>query len=381
MRKERRIFAPSIEEAETARRTDSLRKEQAAMNAPEEKKSQTGNARGDHVNGSGGRREPLLTSTPGRFRDDSDLQEPRHRLLNDADSIPEPSLHAKKPARGSSWPAGAVSFSTVAAILFLVWGGIELMPAPERIPIPSNTAMPMDSAMSSGLGAATRPVTSILIGIQDRQALVNEPIPLGGMLFGLGEEAVHITGLSDGSRMSAGEKIGPSDWHIPARDLAGVLVVPPASFVGTMRTVIQLRAAGNVPVDTQTARYDWVAKLTDRDAAARPQPKAKDATPAIPSTGKLDPQRSSQFVKRGIELMRIGDFAAARLVLRPAAESGDQEAALLLGATFDPAAIADLGALGLAPDPNVARSWYQRALDSGSTEAARRIERLTRASP
>jgi hypothetical protein len=381
MREKRRIFAQSIEEAEAARRPDSLRKEQAAMNAPEEKKSQTGNARGDHVNGSEGKREPLLTATPGMLRGDSDLQEPRHRLLNDADSIPEPSLHAKRPAHGSSWPAGAVSFSTVAAILFLVWGGIELMPAPDRIPIASNPAIPMDSAMSGGLGAATRPVTSILIGIQDRQALVNEPIPLGGMLFGLGEEAVHITGLSEGSRMSAGEKVGPSNWQIPARDLAGVLVVPPASFVGTMRTVIQLRAAGNVPVDTQTARYEWVARLTDRDAAVRPQPKAKDATPAIPPTGKLDAQRSSQFVKRGIDLMRIGDFAAARLVLRPAAESGDQEAALLLGATYDPAAISDLGALGLAPDPNAARAWYQRALDSGSTEAARRIERLTRASP
>jgi hypothetical protein len=201
------------------------------------------------------------------------------------------------------------------------------------------------------------------------------------MLFGLGEEVVHVTGLNDGSRMSAGEKIGPSDWRIPARDLAGVLVVPPASFVGTMRTVIQLRAAGNVAVDTQTAHYEWVARLTDRDAAARPQAKAKDATPAIPPTGKLDPQRSSQLVKRGIDLMRIGDFAAARLVLRPAAESGDQEAALLLGATYDPAAISDLGALGLVPDPNAARAWYQRALDSGSTEAARRIERLTRASP
>src|SRR6185369_8835248 len=75
IREDRRIFARSIEEAEAARHTDSLRKEQAAMNAPEEKKSQTGNARGDHVNGSVGRREPLLTSTPGMFRDDSDLQE------------------------------------------------------------------------------------------------------------------------------------------------------------------------------------------------------------------------------------------------------------------------------------------------------------------
>jgi hypothetical protein len=268
----------------------------------------------------------------------------------------------------------------VAAILFVVWGGIEIMPAPERIPIPSNPAVSLESGMSAGLAPAgtTRPITSILIGIQDRQALVNEPIPLGGMLFGAGEEAIHITGLTEGSRLSAGEKLGPSGWQIPPRDLAGVLVVPPASFIGTMRTVIQLRAAGNVPVDTQVARYEWVAKLTDREASAQPQPNAKDVSKLIPPAGKPDSQRLAQLVKRGVELLRIGDFAAARLVLRPAAEAGDAEAALLLGATFDPAAVADLGALGLAPDPNVARVWYQRAMDAGSVEASRRIERLTR---
>ncbi len=58
-----------------------------------------------------------------------------------------------------------------------------------------------------------------------------------------------------------------------------------------------------------------------------------------------------------------------------------QEAALLLGATYDPAAISDFGALGLAPDPDVARAWYKRAtglrIDRSSpshraTDAARR---------
>jgi hypothetical protein len=355
------------------------------MSAPNEKKSDADEARGDHVNGSAGRRrEPLLTSTPGIFKGDADLREPRYRLLNDADNVPEPSLHARKPARGSVL-VGTISFSAMAAILFLVWGGIENMPAPERIPIPSNPSASLDSAMSTGLAPAgtSRPITSILIGIQDRQALVNEPIPLGGMLFGAGEEAVHITGLTEGSRLSAGEKLGPSDWQILPRDLAGVLVVPPASFIGTMRTVIQLRAAGNVAVDTQTARYDWVAKLTDREAPPRPQPKANpksnDVSKLVAPAGKLDPQRSTQLVKRGVELLRIGDFAAARLVLRPAAEAGDQEAALLLGATFDPTAVSDLGALGLVPDPNMARAWYQRAMEAGSVEASRRIERLARA--
>jgi hypothetical protein len=312
------------------------------------------------------------------FRDDFDRPEPRHRLLNDADSIPEPSLHAKRP-KGGTWLAGTLSFSTVAAILFLVWGGIELIPAPDRIPLPSNPSASLNSGVSTGLGPATRPVTSILIGIHDRQALVNEPIPLGGVLFGVGEEAIHITGLSEGSRLSAGEKLGSSGWNIPARDLAGVLVVPPPSFVGTMRTVIQLRSAGNVAVDTQVASYEWVARLTDRTAPTRAQPKATDVSPLIPPAGKLDPNRVAQLVKRGVELLRIGDFAAARLLLRPAAEAGDAEAALLLGATYDPAAVSDFGALGLAPDPDVARAWYQRALESGSVEASRRIERLTQA--
>jgi hypothetical protein len=348
------------------------------MSAPKEKKSQIDTAPGDHVNNFAGRREPLLTSS-GMFKGYADPPEPRHRLLNDADNIPESSLHANKSAHGS-WLAGTLSFSTVAAILFLVWGAIGIMPTPEHIPIPSNPAIPQDPAMTTALASAgtTRPITSILIGIQDRQALVNEPIPLGGMLFGAGEEAVHITGLSEGSRLSAGEKLGPSDWQIPPRDLAGVLVVPPASFIGTMRTVIQLRSAGNVPVDTQVARYEWVAKLTDREASARPQPNEKDVSKLIPPAGKPDSQRLAQLFKRGVELLRMGDFAAARLVLRPAAEAGGHEAALLLGATYDPAALSDLGALGVAPDPNMARAWYQRALEAGSMEASRRIERLAR---
>jgi hypothetical protein len=347
------------------------------MNAPNDKKRPTDNARGDHATGTGGRRNLLGTSHPGMVKGDPDRPEPRYRLLNDADNIPEPALHTNKPTRGSLL-AGTLSFSTVGAILFLVWGGIELIPTPDHIPIPPNPATSLESSMSPGLGAASRPVTSILIGIHDRQALMNEPIPLGGVLFGVGEEAIHVTGLTEGSRLSAGEKLGSSGWNIPARDLAGVLVVPPPSFVGTMRTVIQLRSAGDVPVDTQLASYEWVAKLSTREPPAKAQPKAKDAAELAPPTGKLDSKRASQFVKRGIELIRTGNFAAARLLLRPAAEAGDSEAALLLGATYDPAVVSDLRALGLAPDPKVARDWYQRAMDAGSVEASRRIERLAR---
>src|SRR5215470_8273289 len=126
---DRRIFAAPIrKEEKTGRGTDSLQQQEAAMNAPNDKKRQSDEE--DHTDG--GKREPLLTSTPGLLKGDADRPEPRYRLLNDADSIPEPSLHARKPA-GGSWLAGTLSFSTVAAILFLVWGGIELIPTPDRI--------------------------------------------------------------------------------------------------------------------------------------------------------------------------------------------------------------------------------------------------------
>jgi TPR repeat protein len=48
----------------------------------------------------------------------------------------------------------------------------------------------------------------------------------------------------------------------------------------------------------------------------------------------------------------------------------------VLGLTFDPAFLAEQGVLGLAPDAAQARFWYERAVEVGSGEASRRLERL-----
>src|SRR5947209_3322031 len=61
-----------------------------------------------------------------------------------------------------------------------------------------------------------------------------------------------------------------------------------------------------------------------------------------------------------------------------AAAAGDPQAALMLGATFDPVVLRDLGVLGFSPDPAQARTWYQRAADAGLPEATRRLERLVK---
>src|SRR5262249_60174517 len=82
----------------------------------------------------------------------------RHRLLNDADNVPEPWLHGKQSADGS-WLAGSLSFASAAVVLFLIWRG----PNPAK---PTLTETP----------------TALPIGIQNRQARGKRPDPSGSPL-------------------------------------------------------------------------------------------------------------------------------------------------------------------------------------------------------
>jgi TPR repeat protein len=82
------------------------------------------------------------------------------------------------------------------------------------------------------------------------------------------------------------------------------------------------------------------------------------------------------LLKRGQELMHYGDLAAARLVLRHAADAKNAEAALILRSTYDPVILRELSVYGLSADVGVARTWYEKAKELGSPEAARRLDNL-----
>jgi TPR repeat protein len=90
----------------------------------------------------------------------------------------------------------------------------------------------------------------------------------------------------------------------------------------------------------------------------------------------LDIEESETLVKRGKDLLANGDFAAARLLLRRAAEAGSAEGALTLGTTFDPVVLQRLGAIGAAADLARARQWYQRAAELGSRDASQQLAGL-----
>jgi hypothetical protein len=90
---------------------------------------------------------------------------------------------------------------------------------------------------------------------------------------------------------------------------------------------------------------------------------------------QLDRDEIASLVKRGEAFISTGDIAAARLVLRRAAEAGDGRAALTLAGTFDPILLEKLGRPELA-DAAMALAWYARAEQFGSAEAPRQLQQL-----
>jgi hypothetical protein len=102
------------------------------------------------------------------------------------------------------------------------------------------------------------------------------------------------------------------------------------------------------------------------------------AEPIIPvdAIHHLDPNEIVSSLKRGDALIASGDLAAARLMLRRAADAGDARAAMTLAETYDPAILEKLGVHGVVPDLAMARGWYEKAKRFGATEATQRLELL-----
>jgi outer membrane biosynthesis protein TonB len=102
------------------------------------------------------------------------------------------------------------------------------------------------------------------------------------------------------------------------------------------------------------------------------------AEPTIPGDAihQLDPNEIASSLRRADALFASGDLAAARLVLRRAADAGDARAAMMLAETYDPAILEKLGVHGIMPDLAMARGWYEKAKKFGATEATQRLELL-----
>ena len=88
-------------------------------------------------------------------------------------------------------------------------------------------------------------------------------------------------------------------------------------------------------------------------------------SPGTPTNAFSDARRNRILLKRSQDLIALGDIARARLILTHLAEAGDAEASFKLAGTFDAAALAKLGVVGVKSDPANARAWYAKAVEQG----------------
>jgi len=167
----------------------------------------------------------------------------------------------------------------------------------------------------------------------------------------------------------AGE-IMPADVKTPALAVNPVKLVPVRSTNAVPRV-----SEGFVAMSDPTP-----AALPTLAPAPNPSfvspPPAAAAPPAGTAAVHIDNAEIATMINRGKDFLMSGDLASARLLLRRAADGGSAEAALALGATFDPLVIQRLGAIGTTPDIAQARQWYKRAAALGSAAATGQLAKL-----
>jgi hypothetical protein len=126
------------------------------------------------------------------------------------------------------------------------------------------------------------------------------------------------------------------------------------------------------PADSKVATAATDVKLqTDKSNERAPAPPAAADPPR-----RIDQTELASLLKRGRELIDVGDIASARLLLRRAADAHEPQAAFALAGTYDPVVLGRVKAYGIAPDLAMARNWYEKAKEFGSSDAQRRLELL-----
>ncbi len=202
---------------------------------------------------------------------------------------------------------------------------------------------------------------------------MGEAVPLGVSIRNSVDVNVflRVTGLVQGARLSAGFALSVDKWGLFATDLKNVMVQPPPTFVGAMNLNVELFIADAVPVDRQILHFEWMNGEV-------PEAKVPEAQPKSEAIDKLPSEQIAQLLKRGNDLISSGDLAAARLVLKRAAQAGDARAALALAGTYDPVTLQRFPVHGLSPDLAMARHWYEKAKELGSPDALGRLEMLAR---
>jgi hypothetical protein len=177
-----------------------------------------------------------------------------------------------------------------------------------------------------------------------------------------------VRGLPPGAHLSEGGMFGPGVWVVPLNAIPTLTVRAPAK---TSRNDLRLTL---VTLDGKLLAETKVALVIAPDSAA--DDRKPVAAPPVKHMTDGEREAATQLLRRGDQSLRDGNVAAAQEFYRRAANYGSAEAAMALGSTYDPIEIARMKAVGLRPNPALAKEWYERARELGARESDARLGRL-----
>jgi hypothetical protein len=185
---------------------------------------------------------------------------------------------------------------------------------------------------------------------------------------------IRIRGLPATVALSEGHAIAPGAWAVPLAALPTLSLILPVGVEGPSEVAISLVSVeGAVLAEAKTTLIVAAARAR---ATSPESPSSAVIVPAAPKLSPAERERALGLHAKGLEQLQRGNVYAARKFFEHAAEAGLAQGAVAAAGTYDPDELAKLNVVGLQPDIEAARKWYEKARELGAVEASERLRRL-----
>jgi TPR repeat protein len=283
---------------------------------------------------------------------------------------PEP-----RPMTPGRWMLAAsilISLVPTAIILALIWQGAIRLPPAHDAPVVLDLAPGEDMKQVAAIAVPALPAPRAADAAPKPEIALTTPARLEAKA---GEEVnfdiaidsaeglparsfIAIRALPEGASFSQGRAYAETEWNLRPDEIGDLkLKLPQLDGISDLR--VELMAADGTVLASSTTRL-----------AVAPDPKS-DLILRSEDSGRI-----ADLIAHGQKMIDVGYLAGARAYFQRAAEAGSGDAALRLGATFDPEFISEIGALGVKADLDEARLWYRRAEQLGVEGAAAKLKAL-----
>ena len=307
---------------------------------------------------------PFTPASAVRLRDRGATPAPPLRRSLEPVRVPAPRPRPNSNARQRR-PGLLLLYGPVVGGAAVVAYGIAVWGSPQLRNVTAADAQPVV------VDAQTEAQLAPHLIVHDQHVMTNEPLPLEiAVDRTLPNASLRVAGLAQGTHMSAGSAIGDSGWDVPLNGLKNLFMYAPTDFVGVMDSAVDLRGSDEKLIDRRKVKLEWVEPKQKPVPIALPPAAAVNSAPSPAPDPTLSAEVATSLMQRGQDYLKNGDIASARIVFGRLAAAGVADGAFAAGQTYDSAYLSAHNVMGVGGDAAKARTFYQRAVQLGSTEAA-----------